>query len=200
MHINSPILQIGDVLLSPDIITEPFCCDLAACHGACCVEGDAGAPLTTAEERSISAAVTDFQTMMTPAARALTAGTNGIACHDCEGELVTRTVAGRDCVFAIHDGGCCLCVIEKARRAGMTHARRPLSCELYPIRESRLHNGLTALNLHRWNICQAAHANGQRLQMPVYRFVESALTRRFGRQWFDELQAMADMLKTKGTL
>ena len=198
MHIDTPILQIGDVLLSPDIISEPFCCDLAACHGACCVEGDAGAPLTAAEECRLGAAVADFRVMMTPVARAITADGEGIACRDCEDELVTRTVCGRDCVFAIHEGGCCLCVIEKARRAGMTQARRPLSCELYPIRESQLPNGLTALNYHRWEICKPARVNGKRLHMPVYRFVEDALTWRFGRQWFDELQAMADMLKTKG--
>lgn len=197
MSDRSPILQIGDVLFSPEIITEFFCCNIDECHGACCIEGDAGAPLTEDESQELNAHIGDIRSLMMPVAAAITAD-GGATCRDCEGETVTRTVCGRDCVFATHSGGRCLCVIEQALSAGTTTLRRPISCELYPIREHQLPNGLTALNYHRWDICDSARRNGARQHMPVYRFVKAALVRRFGSQWFSDLDALADII-LKGT-
>ena len=191
------IVQVGDVLLSSDIITEKFCCDLDECKGACCVEGDAGAPVTLDEIGGIEASLDNVWPQMSAAAQAVV-DRQGVAYNDPEGDLVTSIVDGRDCVFTCHEGGLCLCLLEKAYRAGRSEFCKPMSCALYPIREKRLSNGLIALNYHRWSICAPAVRRGQRLGMPLYRFLEQPLVRRFGRAWYDALCATVRALSEAG--
>ena len=161
MNYQSSILQVGDVLLSSDIITERFCCDLEACKGACVVDRQ------------------------------------GVAYNDADGDLVTSIVDGRDCVFTCHENGLCLCLLEKAFREGRSEFCKPISCALYPIREKRLSNGLTALNYHRWSVCAAARKKGGELGLYVYEFLEEPLVRRFGREWYDELAAVAKAFRER---
>ncbi|MBR1711808.1 MAG: DUF3109 family protein [Alloprevotella sp.] len=192
-----PIIQVGDVIVSTDILTEHFCCDLAQCHGQCCVEGDAGAPLLTEEVLQMEAVLPAIEDELTPEARTVIAQ-QGVAYVDRTGELVTGIVAGRDCIFARHEDGCCLCASERAYRAGRTAWSKPLSCSLYPIREKRFSGGLTGLNLHRWDICAPARRKGRELGLPVYRFLRDALVRRFGETWYEELESVAAELRRQG--
>ena len=185
------ILQVGEVLVSSDIITECFCCDLSACRGACCIEGDAGAPVTLEEvERLEEVLETVRPALSTPAQRVIKR--RGVAYTDEEGDLVTCIVGGKDCVFTCYDEkGCCYCATERAYREGRTRWCKPISCALYPIREKHFANGLTGLNYHRWDVCRPAVDLGRRLGLPVYKFLREPLIRRFGEAWYRELEEVA---------
>ena len=191
-----PIIQVGDVLVSPDIITETFCCDLDACKGACCVEGEAGAPVDLDEIAAIEDSLDAVWPQMSAGAQAVV-DRQGVAYGDPEGDLVTSIVDGRDCVFTCHEGGCCLCLLEKAYRAGLTEFCKPVSCALYPIREKRLGNGLVGLNYHKWSVCAPARSKGAELGLRVYEFLKEPLVRRFGQAWYDELAAVAAELRKR---
>lgn len=184
------ILDIDDVLVSSDIITEHFCCDLDACKGICCVEGDAGAPVTLEEIAGIEGSLDSVWNDMTAQAQAVV-DKQGVAYNDCDGELVTSIVGGKNCVFTCYEHDCCLCTLERAHRAGKTDFVKPISCALYPIREKRFANGTVALNYHRWDVCQPAVKKGRELGLPIYRFLEGPLTRRFGKEWYDSLCEVA---------
>lgn len=188
------ILEIGDVLVSSDIITECFCCDLDKCKGACCVEGDAGAPVTLEEIACIEDALDTVWQDMSATAQAVV-DRQGVAYTDPEGDLVTSIVGGKDCVFTCYENGCCLCALEKAHRAGRIEFCKPMSCALYPIREKSFAGGLTALNYNRWDVCRDAVAKGRELGLPVYRFLETPLRRRFGDEWYEELCAVAEEIR-----
>lgn len=202
-----PILQIGDVLLSSEILTEEFCCDLGSCHGACCVEGDAGAPVTLDEIMEIENSVEAVWSDLSASAQSVI-DRQGVAYTDRDGDLVTSIVGGKDCVFTCYDdittadgetvSHCCLCALEKACREGRSTFCKPISCALYPIREKRFSDGTVALNYHHWDVCQGGREKGRQLHLPVYRFLRDPLIRRFGQSWYDELCAVAEELHAQG--
>jgi hypothetical protein len=189
-----PILQVGKVLLSTEIVTEYFCCDLSACHGQCCVDGESGAPLTLDEAAELERLLPTIEDSLSAEARKVIAD-QGVAYVDVEGDLVTSIVNGQDCVFTCYEDGCCLCAAERAYREQLTDWCKPISCALYPIREKRLSNGYVGLNYHRWSVCDPARRKGQELRLPLYRFLKAPLTRRFGEAWYKELEATVDALQ-----
>ncbi|MFC2440423.1 MAG: DUF3109 family protein [Segatella maculosa] len=180
------IIQIGSVLVSPDVITEKFCCDLDKCKGACCVEGDAGAPVTLDEIGEIEEALEAVWADMSASAQAVV-DKQGVAYADIEGDLVTSIVGGKDCVFTCYEDGCCLCALERAHRAGKTRFVKPASCALYPVRAKEFGHGLVGINYHKWAICKDAVVKGEALNLPVYKFLKGPLVRRFGEDWYAEL-------------
>jgi len=206
------IIEIKDTLVSMDIITEEFCCDLEACKGKCCIIGDAGAPVSMDEVMELENVLDEVWDDLSASAQAVI-DKQGVAYTDQEGDLVTSIVNGKDCVFTYYDdltlslpdanGGerqctipnCCLCATEKAFRAGRTSWCKPISCALYPIRVKELKNGLTALNYHQWDICADGRRKGRELHMPVYKFLREPLIRRFGQEWYDELCLVAEEVK-----
>lgn len=201
-----PIIDVDGVLISSDIITEHFCCDLEHCKGACCVEGDAGAPVTLDEIGEIEDALDIVWDDMTASAQAVV-DKQGVAYSDPEGELVTSIVNGKDCVFTYYDdleisdariSHCCLCALEKAYRTGLSKFCKPISCALYPIREKRFSSGLIGLNYHRWSVCECARKKGKSLDLPVYRFLKEPLIRRFGQEWYAELETIVKELAAQG--
>jgi hypothetical protein len=192
-----PIIQVGDVLLSSEILTEKFCCDLNACKGQCCVEGDAGAPVTLDEIAEIEDCLDAVWGDLSASAQAVI-DKQGVAYNDSEGDLVTSIVRGKDCVFTYYDDiedfdthqpiyDCCLCALEKAFRSGKTRFCKPISCALYPIREKLLGNGLVGLNYNRWEVCKMAVAKGNEKDIRLYEFLREPLIRRFGEAWYQEL-------------
>ena len=186
------MLQIGDVILSDDILEVNFSCDLNKCKGACCIEGDSGAPVTKQEFDEIKEILPTIWNELTPTAQALIEK-QGIAYVDTDGELVTSIIEGKECVFTCFDeSGICKCIIDKAFREGRISVQKPVSCHLYPIRESKI-NGLPALNYDRWTICRPAVRAGNRNEIKLYQFLEEPLVRRFGREWYDELCIAAQM-------
>ncbi len=187
------IIQVGDVLVSPDIFTEKFCCDLDACKGQCCVEGDAGAPVTLDEIASLEESLDTVWGDLSASAQSVI-DKQGVSYIDTQGELVTSIVKGRDCVFTCYEDGVCLCALERAYRQGKTRFAKPISCALYPIREKNFGNGVYGLNYHRWNVCAQAVKKGEELNLPVYRFLKDPLIRRFGEEWYAELCEVAGEL------
>ena len=188
-----PIIQVGDVLVSSDILTQCFCCDLETCHGECCVEGDAGAPVTLEEIDQLETCLDEVWGDLSASAQAVI-DRQGVAYADSDGDMVTSIVGGRDCVFTCYENGTCLCALEKAFREGRTSFCKPISCALYPIREKTFRGGLVGLNYHQWEVCKKAEEKGRQLQLPVYRFLKSPLVRRFGEDWYEELEQVAQEL------
>ena len=194
-----PMIQVGDVLLSSDCLTEKFCCDLEACRGECCIEGDAGAPVTLDEVAQLEEALPEVWADLSASAQHVI-DRQGVAYTDADGDLVTSIVNGKDCVFTCYDAsGCCYCAIEKAYRAGRISFYKPASCHLYPIRVKRIGN-LVGLNYHRWEVCKAAVWKGEQENIPVYRFLKEPLVRRFGAAWYEELETVVSELKAQGLL
>ena len=187
-----PILEVGGILISSDILTERFCCDYEKCRGICCVEGDAGAPVTLDEIDAIEDSLDAVWPDLSASAQSVI-DQQGVAYNDRDGDLVTSIVHGKDCVFTCYDGDNCLCALEKAFRSGKTSFQKPISCALYPIREKHFDGGLIGLNYHRWAVCADAVEKGKALDLPVYRFLREPLIRRFGQQWYDELCEVASL-------
>jgi len=192
------MVQVGDVIVSFDVLREKFSCDLDACKGACCVEGDAGAPVTLDEIAEIESLLPDIEDDLTPEACAIIAR-QGVAYTDPAGDLVTSIVGGKDCVFCMKKGGMTLCAIEKAWREGRTSFMKPVSCHLYPIRVSHF-GQYYALNYNRWDICKAAVIKGEKDGIPIYRFLREPLIRRFGQAWYDELELVVSELSKQHLL
>lgn len=190
------IIEIDNVLVSTDIFTEYFCCDLDACKGICCVEGDAGAPVTIDEIAGIEDAIDTVWDDLSATAQAVI-DKQGVAYTDRDGDLVTSIVGGKDCVFTCYEKGCCLCALERAWRAGKTAFCKPISCALYPIREKKLSNGMVALNYNRWDVCHDAVKKGNELRLPVYRFLRDPLVRRFGEDFYQQLCDAAQLLASE---
>lgn len=190
-----PILEVGGVLISSEILTEHFCCDYEKCKGICCVEGDAGAPVTLDEVAGIEDALDTVWPMLSASAQSVI-DQQGVCYNDKDGDLVTSIVRGRDCVFTCYEGGNCLCALERAFRQGKTRFCKPVSCALYPIREKSFDNGLVGLNYNRWSVCKDAIEKGKALNLPVYKFLKEPLIRRFGEAWYDELCEVATLFET----
>ena len=152
------MLQIDDKIVSLDLVEKYFHCDLESCLGACCIEGDAGAPLTEAEYERLCELLPEVYPLLTPAAQRVIEE-QGPGYYDEEGDLVTSIVDGRDCVFTTYaPGGLCLCALEKAHREGKIPFFKPESCHLYPVRLKE-YSGFTAVNMHHWKICKCAEPN-----------------------------------------
>lgn len=185
------MLQIQDTLVSLDLAERFFCCNLDACHGQCCLDGDAGAPLEPGEADTIRGILPEIWDDLLPAAqREIEA--NGVSYIDCEGDEVTALVEGGLCAFATTaPDGSWRCAIENACREGRIGFLKPVSCHLYPVRVKK-YDSFTAVNLHRWRICKSAEVLGRAKGMRAYRFLEGPLRRRFGDAWYDELKLTCD--------
>lgn len=180
------MLQIQNALVSLDLAEEFFCCDLDQCLGACCIEGDAGAPVTPEEIMKLEEVLPDIKADLMPRAVEAIEG-EGVAYTDEEGDLVTTIIDGRNCAFSCYaEGGKCLCAIDKAYREGRVGWRKPISCYLYPLRLTE-YPTFTAVNYHRWKICRPAVANGKRLGIRLYQAMKEPLIARFGPEWYAEL-------------
>ncbi len=180
------MLQIQDTLVTLDMAERFFLCDLDKCLGQCCIDGDAGAPITPEEDRRLREILPAVKPYLLPAAlREIEE--NGVSYIDEEGDLVTQIVDGRNCVFTTYGpGGMCMCAIEKAFRDGKIDFYKPISCHLYPVRIKE-YDGFTAINLHRWKICRCAEVLGREKGVRAYQFLKTPLIRRFGQEWYDEL-------------
>lgn len=185
------MLEIQNTLISLDLIERYFCCDLSACKGACCIEGDAGAPLTESERDTIDTLLPELRGDILPSALARI-DEEGTSYVDEEGDLVTQIVEGKNCVWTCYgEGGECLCAIERACSQGRTGGfRKPESCALYPVRLTE-YPSFTAVNLHRWKICRPAEKLGRKLGLRAYEFLRGPLTARFGTEWYEELDTAA---------
>ena len=189
------IIEIGDVLVSEDVVMEFFACDYPVCKGKCCIIGDSGAPLKEEELEPLEANYPIYSPLMREQGRA-TIDAKGFFEIDRDGDLVTPVVDGsEECAYCHFTAdGCCMCAIERQFCAGKGTFRKPISCSLYPIRVADLGGGRVGLNLHRWAICKEAYEKGRREGIRVYEFLRGPLTEAFGQEFYSALAEAARML------
>lgn len=181
------MIVIEDVILSDDIAEQFFVCNIEKCKGACCVEGDLGAPLEEKEKEQLKAVYEKVKPYMSKEGIA-EVEKQGIFILDEEGDYSTPTINGRECAYAVYDEkGFLKCGIEQAFLDGKTKFRKPISCHLYPIRITK-YDKYDALNYDRWDICSPACSHGKSLGVPVYKFLKEALIRKYGETWYKALE------------
>lgn len=187
------MIQIDDTIISEDVLDYDFVCNLNACKGACCIEGDAGAPVDEDELPIMEAIFPEVKHYLTP--EGLQSIENqGIYVLGEDGEWETPLINGGECAYVIRDEKqTALCAIEKAYNEGKIDWKKPISCHLYPIRLQK-YSSFTAVNYNRWSICDDACSLGKELQVPVYKFVKNALIRKFGEAWYQELEEAKKLL------
>lgn len=184
-------MQIGEVLVSDDIKDVEFVCHLEKCKGACCVEGDLGAPLAEDELPVMHQIQEAVQPYLTEAGRQAIQA-QGPYILDEDGDYSTPTIGGRECAYAHYDDqGILKCGIEQAYRDKKIDFPKPISCHLYPIRITQK-KGFEAVNYHKWSICSAACAFGKSLQVPLYKFLKEPLIRKYGAPWYNQLVAQIE--------
>jgi len=180
------MLIIDDVLISQEIFTEKFVCDLKKCKGACCVEGDSGAPVELEELSILEKEFANYQSYLTDEGRENIIK-NGFAQYDEEDKMYKTTLnADGPCSYINYDHGIAVCGIEKAYLDGKTTFRKPISCHLYPIRVSNI-GELKAINYEEWSICSDACTLGKSLKVPVYKFLKEPIERAFGEVFYEAL-------------
>ena len=191
-----PMFQIGKTIVSEDVIQKDFVCNLSACKGECCIAGEAGAPLEQEEVDILKEIYPKVKPFLRPA---------GIKAIEEQGthiktdldELETPLVNGAECAYVTFTKeGIASCGIEDAYNAGEVDFRKPISCHLYPVRIQK-YSQFSAVNYHKWPICDDACSLGKELQVPVYKFTKAALVRKFGEDWYAELEEVADQLNQK---
>ncbi len=184
------MFQIDSTLVSEEILEKDFVCNLSACKGACCVDGEAGAPLEDKETEIL----VDIYAKVKPFLRE-----EGVAAIEEQGAFVkgedgeweTPLVNKSECAYVIFDKEVAKCGLEAAYNAGATTWKKPISCHLYPIR-TKAYSAFTAVNYHKWEICDPACSLGAELKVPIYKFVKESLIRKFGEQWYKELEEVAE--------
>ncbi|WP_181308099.1 DUF3109 family protein [Rufibacter sp. XAAS-G3-1] len=185
------MIVLQNTVLSDDLKDKFFVCNLEKCKGACCVEGDLGAPLEKEELAVLAHAYEHVKPYMSQEGIQAVAE-QGLYVEDFEGDYSTPTVGDRECAYAIYDDNFTLkCAIEAAYLDGKITWKKPISCHLYPIRITK-YDGFEALNYDRWEICNPACSFGMELGVPVYKFLREPLVRKYGEEWFLELEEMVD--------
>ncbi|MBC7919838.1 MAG: DUF3109 family protein [Ferruginibacter sp.] len=180
------MIAIEHTYISDDVADQFFVCDLQKCKGACCVEGDSGAPLEESELPILEEIYERVKPYLSPAGiRAVEA--QGKYVKDKDGDWGTPTVGNRECAYAVYQAnGVLQCGIERAYLDGKTAFKKPLSCHLYPIRITH-YDQYDAVNYDRWQVCSPACAHGARLGVPLYQFLKEPLIRKYGEAWYAEL-------------
>ncbi len=189
------MIQIDDKLISEEIFSEEFVCNLSKCKGACCVEGDVGAPLEPAEKQILEDIFDRVKPYLRPEGVKAIEEQGTWVTDPNDGDPVTPMVDGRECAYVIFDEkGITKCGIEKAYEDGAVDWQKPISCHLYPIRVDE-YRTFSALNYHRWEICSDACTLGRELQVPIYKFVKTPLIRKYGEAFYETLCDAADEWK-----
>ena len=193
------MISIGNTLVSRELLEEEFVCNLSACKGACCVEGDAGAPLSKDEVKILEQEYPNIKSFLRPEGRDAIESQGTSIIDETDGEPVTPLVNDKECAYVIFDtNGTTKCGIEKAWEQGQTDFRKPVSCHLYPIRIES-YEKYDAVNYHQWQICNAACSLGEELKVPVFQFTKDALIRKYGPDWYGELEEVAALYNRERT-
>ena len=186
------MIVIEKVLVSEDLLDQEFVCNLSACKGACCVEGDEGAILTQEEAGILKEVYHDVKEYLTEEGRNAIEENQAYYTPDAKGNPKTTLIDGAACAYIRYENGIAFCGIERAWQDGKTWFRKPVSCHLYPVRTLELEDGFEAVNYERWEICKPACEFGKKNQVPVYKFLKEALIRKFGEDFYEALDAAAE--------
>ncbi len=188
------MIEIDDKIVSTDLLTDCFACDLGQCKGICCVEGNAGAPLEMEEVDCLEEEWENYRPYMTEEGVAAIEE-QGFMVVDMDGDYTTPLVNDAECAYSFQENGITFCAIERAWREGKCNFQKPISCHLYPIRVARFSNGSVGLNYHRWSVCRSAVECGRKAGIPVYRSLKEPIIRAFGEEFFKRLEEAEEMLK-----
>ncbi len=185
------MILIDQTIVSDDIVDKHFVCALDKCKGACCVEGDSGAPLEFEETKVLEEIYEQVKPYMN-AEGIESVETFGKWLIDSDGDFVTPLVKGvNQCAYVYFEMGIAKCAIERAYNNGEVNFKKPISCHLYPVRITK-HPGYEALNYNRWEVCAPACKKGKQLGVSVFEFVKEALIRKYGTAWYDQLESAAE--------
>lgn len=179
------MIIVDDCIVSEHVADKCFACDLCACKGECCIEGDAGAPVEESEVPILEEVLPIVKPYMAPAGIEVVER-EGVAVPDPAGEPSTPLVNNRECAYVFWENGLALCAIEKAYREGKISFKKPISCHLYPIRVDD-YGEFKSLNYHEWDVCRCAVAKGRETGVPLYIYLKEPLIRKFGEEWYAEL-------------
>jgi Protein of unknown function (DUF3109) len=186
------MIAIDNTLVSEEILKKKFVCDLTSCKGHCCVEGESGAPLEKEELKQLEEIFPVIRDMLTPEGLE-SIEQQGLYLLDGDGDYVTPLVGGeRECAYTIFEGGIAKCSIEKAFLENKVSFRKPVSCHLYPVRITK-YEAYDAVNYEKWSVCSPACALGEQLKVPVYVFLKDSLIRKYGEDWYKQLQLAAEL-------
>ena len=186
------MIQVDDKIISLDVFEKHFVCDLNACKGACCVDGDAGAPLLENEVNILEDIYEKVKPYMMQKGIDVVDKV-GVAVLDIEGDVTTPLVNNRECAFVIEENGISKCSIEKAHYEDKVEFKKPISCHLFPIRIQE-YRDFDAVNYEEIKICKPACECGSKLEVPVYAFLKEPLVRKYGEDWYKELLEAANLL------
>lgn len=190
------MIEIGKTIISMDVLESKFCCDLVQCKGACCVDGDSGAPLTPDEAEIIERLYPVFEEYLSDENKAEIAR-QGFSLIDHDGDLVTPIIGKNECVYTYQDDkGITLCAIEKAFYEKNTDFRKPVSCHLFPIRITE-YKRFDGVNYERLKICKPGRACGKASNQPLWKYLREPLIRKYGEEWYEELSLIASHLPPK---
>lgn len=183
------MFQIGKTIVSDDVLEKEFVCNLTACKGQCCIDGDAGAPLDKDETAILEEVYPKIKSYLRPE------GIDAIEQQGAwvvgeDGDFETPLINNKECAYVIFDGDTALCGIEQAYNEGLITWKKPVSCHLYPIRIKE-YSQFSAVNYNRWHICDDACVLGKELEVPVYKFLKEPLIRKYGEDWYTELETVA---------
>lgn len=185
------MIEIDNTIVSLDIIEKKFLCDLKTCKGACCVEGDSGAPLTDKEAAKIEEIYPDFKKYLSEKNIA-EVNRQGFSIVDSDGDLVTPIIGDGECVYTFTDDeGVTKCAIERAWIAKEVDWQKPLSCSLFPIRITE-YKRFDGLNYQQLDICKCGRDLGCKEDVPLWKFLEGPLTTKYGKEWYSELKLVAE--------
>lgn len=189
------MIEIGRTIISFDVFEKQFLCDLLKCKGACCIEGDSGAPITEEEAKIIETDYAFFEGYL-PGKHKKEIAKQGFSIIDSDGDLVTPLVDNRQCAYSFYDEkGILKCSIEKAYFEGKTTFRKPVSCHLFPIRITE-YKRFDAVNYQELDICSPGRACGKSQKLPLYKFLKEPLIRKYGEEWYREVEIAAEHLSS----
>ena len=190
------MIAIGDVLVSDEVVEKEFVCNLSACKGVCCVEGEEGAPLERHEEEILANIFDTVKPYLSEEGLAAIEE-QGLFVDNKKGTKSTTLVNGKACAYVLFDEkGITKCGIEKAYEDGKIDFQKPVSCHLYPVRITK-YESFEAVNYSKWELCSPACALGKELSVPIYKFVKTALVRKYGESFYEDLEAAVDFQKGK---
>jgi len=189
------MIEIGRTIISRDVFEKHFVCNILKCKGACCIEGDSGAPLTEEEAVIIKKEYHIFEKHL-PEKHKKEIDKQGFSVIDSDGDLVTPLVDNRQCAYSFYDEkGILKCAIEKAHFDGKIDFRKPISCHLFPIRITE-YKRFDAVNYEELDICKPGRECGISEKLPLYKFLKEPLIKKYGEEWYNEVEIAGEHLES----
>lgn len=185
------MFAVDNVLISDELLDAPFCCNLQACLGGCCVHGEAGAPLERHERADLDRILPSIRHTLRPEALKVI-DREGSWEEVGNGHYATTCVDGAECVFVTYDGPVAKCAIQRAHDEGAIDFPKPISCHLFPVRVAS-HGEMDVLNYERIGLCEPARKMGTRRSLQVADFLRVPLIRKYGATWYAKFREACEL-------